>query len=1636
MSMFKRRERNKQINRTKATAAQLRRRQALFDLLEPRTLFTVLAAPTGVTATSPSISEIDLSWTNETGNTGYLVQESATPTGTFTTIATLGTNVTTDAVTSVPSGSTTVGLTAATSYSFRIEAINASGDSAPSTVLTAPTVTVAPTLTTAPGSATSVTLNWTAITGATSYVLSRSTDLNTWTTVSTLTTVSPATTPPVTYTNTGLTSGTTYYYRLTAVDASGSSAFSPVATVLASPTGLTLTSPSAGEVDLSWNDESGNSGYLVQAQTGTGSTLAWSTVATVPTDTTSYAVTSLPGTGSTTTPLAAGTSYSFRIVTLDGSADSLTSSTQSATTIPAAPALTTAVNSTTSVTLNWTAVTGASSYILTRSTDLSTWTPVTTLNPVGSATTPPVTYTDTTLSANTTYYYRLQAADASGNSDYSLIASVTTLLAAPTGVTATALSTSQVAVSWPSEAGAYGYSLQQQTGSTWANVSGAGSLSSSTNLFVVNNLATNTAYNFRLIANNTSGLSAPTAAIAVTTLANAPALTSTAASTTAITLNWGAITGATGYVVQESTDDATWSTINSPTASTLTYSATGLTADTLYFFRLAVTNAGGNSAWSPVDSQMTSIAANSNFTVASASSYSNLASWTSQPTASGFKLQVQSGSGSSATWTQVGDLIPGSATSYTISGLSPNTAYTYRLITENAAGDSAPTATVASTTRLARPRVTGLAGSDTSVVLNWANITGNTGYLVEASTDDSTWTVVTTTAANVVTSTVSSIPTTPSATPLVADTAYYFRVQATNANGNSSPSNVLTQTTLVVAPASLAVSNNATTSLTLGWTDSTGNDGYVVQKEIHSTWVTLATLATSTDTYVINGLHAGNTYNFQVLAVDGGGFSLPSAISGTTLPKSTVVTAVGATTTSIALTWPAIPGVTRYNVESSPDNISSSTWTSIATPTAGTTTYTDASISAANTVQYYKVQGVDAGGNGAFSSIVSAYSLDATPTTFAATSLSDTQVSLSWDAETSATYFRLEKQVTTTTGTGSSAVTTTTWPQVGGLIPGSATSYIIPNLTANTAYTFRLLAVNDGGGDSIPSATQTVTTKVPAPVVTLGTATSTTVPLSWPAVASATGYKVLRSTTPNDGFTQIGTVSIPTPALTTYTYTDSTAVQGTLYYYEVTASNAGGDSLPSNVATLTTLMTAPAQPTAVASETTSIDLGWTAVAGATGYIVQQQGTTTTGTGSTAVTTTTWTAVGGTQGAQADSLNVASLTSGTAYTFRLIAVDAAGNSLPSPTVTTSTLLAAPVATAVAATATSTTVTWPTVTGATSYVVQRSVDSGTWATVNSPTAVTGTTQTYTDTGLTAGTEYFYRVQAVNAGGNSQFSPVVSTTTLLAAPTSVTATSTSSSQITLAWAAQPTAAGFIVQQLGGTVSTPTWTQVGDQIESGATGTVIAGLTANTAFTYRVIAVDDGGSSLPSSSVSATTSTTVTKVKATPLSDTVISLGWTAVTGATGYKIYSEAAGGSAFALLTSVGSTTTGYTATGLTANTGYAFYVTATGAGAESAPSNTVNTSTLLSPPAGLAITADSTNPNTSLDFAWTQSTGNNGYLIQKLVGTIWTTVGTTAVGTNAYVATGLFPNVSYTFRISAINASGVSLPGASASFATA
>src|ERR1700722_14317645 len=188
----------------------------------PTAASTAPVAPLNLTATGGK-QQISLGWTASTGANSYNVKRAATNGGPYTT------------VTSPPGTSyTDTTVTNGTPYYYVVTAVNATGESgnsnqATATATAAPTPPAAPLNLTATGGTQQISLAWTASTGANSYNLKRAaSNGGPYTTVA-----SPAGTS---YTDTTVSNGTTYYYVVTAVSATGESANSNQASATPSAT--------------------------------------------------------------------------------------------------------------------------------------------------------------------------------------------------------------------------------------------------------------------------------------------------------------------------------------------------------------------------------------------------------------------------------------------------------------------------------------------------------------------------------------------------------------------------------------------------------------------------------------------------------------------------------------------------------------------------------------------------------------------------------------------------------------------------------------------------------------------------------------------------------------------------------------------------------------------------------------------------------------------------------------------------------------------------------------------------------------------------------------------------------------------------------------------------------------------------------------------------------------------------------------------------------------------------------------------------------------------------------------------------------------------------------------------------------
>jgi len=344
---------------------------------------TLPAQTTGLTATGGA-GQVALSWNAVSGATSYNLYRSTVSGGETLFLGGLTSTSYTDS-----------GLASSTGYYYTVAAVNSGGPGALSAEAAATTFVTAPAQVTgfsATGGSNKVTLNWTLTPNATGYNIYRSTSSGAEVLIKagfTSNAFSDPTVIPVTL----------YYYKVCGVNSGGSGAMSseasaiPILAVPAKPTGLAATA-GVRQVALRWNAVTGAKSYNIYRSTTSGAeTLIASGITT---------------NAFTNTGLANGATYFYKVTAVNAAGQSALSSQVSGRTT-ALPGIVTGLTATRSgsITLKWTPVTGATSYVVYRSTAKGTET----LYKSGVTL---ATFTDTSVSKNTIYYYRVCAVDAAG----------------------------------------------------------------------------------------------------------------------------------------------------------------------------------------------------------------------------------------------------------------------------------------------------------------------------------------------------------------------------------------------------------------------------------------------------------------------------------------------------------------------------------------------------------------------------------------------------------------------------------------------------------------------------------------------------------------------------------------------------------------------------------------------------------------------------------------------------------------------------------------------------------------------------------------------------------------------------------------------------------------------------------------------------------------------------------------------------------------------------------------------------------------------------------------------------------------------------------------------------------------------
>ena len=436
------------------------------------------AAPT-VTMTYSDSGKPKLTWNAVSGATSYRVFRSESR---GTGYSLLGTTTATSY--------TNTGAAVGKTYYYRVKAVNNVGTSGYSNIVSGKAKTAAPaapSVTIGNSSTGKPQLTWKAVSGAVKYEVYRSTRQNSGYSLL-------GTTTSTSYVNTGASTGTTYYYRVKAVNRNGmASGYSNIvsgkakAAAPAAPS-VTIGNSSTGKPRLTWKAVSGAVSYRIyrSESRGTGYSLLGTTSST------SY----------TNTGAKAGKTYYYRVkaVNRDGMASAYSNivSGKAKAAVPAAPSVTAGNSSTGKPRLTWKAVSGAVSYRIYRSESRGTGYSL-------LGTTSSTSYTNTGAKAGKTYYYRVKAVNRDGMaSGYSNIVSGKATLPAPVLNIGLSVSSGKPMLAWDAVPGATSYRIYRST----SRGTGYSLLATTTSTSYVNtSAAKGTTYYYRVKACNAAGLS-------------------------------------------------------------------------------------------------------------------------------------------------------------------------------------------------------------------------------------------------------------------------------------------------------------------------------------------------------------------------------------------------------------------------------------------------------------------------------------------------------------------------------------------------------------------------------------------------------------------------------------------------------------------------------------------------------------------------------------------------------------------------------------------------------------------------------------------------------------------------------------------------------------------------------------------------------------------------------------------------------------------------------------------------------------------------------------------------------------------------------------------------------------------------
>ncbi|MCY3897172.1 MAG: fibronectin type III domain-containing protein [Caldilineaceae bacterium] len=548
------------------------------------------------------------------------------------------------------------------------------------------------------------------------------------------------------------------------------------------------------------------------------------------------------------------------------------------------PVLTANADTANQVDISWTEVAGATEYSLWRyQHDTERWAPIDT-SIEGT------TYTDTTVVAGKTYTYQVSADGEQTWSDREQGHSAVTVGAYDASTVATPSATSSmISLSWSMVTGATSYELWRYDNS-WGTVGGTITATSYSDSAV--EIGKTYYYQVRAKGPNGDGAwSNRVNATVPTTTPGAPQNFSASPGDGQATLSWDAPlsnggSAITSYEYRYQMSGGSWSNwMDNGMSRTATVGS--LTNESAHNFEVRAENANGAGlVASDTATPMSTVPGiPAGLGVTSTGPTEITLSWTAVDGAASYQLQRRTNGGA---WGSPMDA--GSGTSYTDMDLAPSTTYDYEVRAVNAAGNSGWSGVVTSATTApeapdAVSDLDAMASAD-KITLTWSMPDGNgaaiSGYEIEVSDDDSSWSDLATLAATA---------TSYEHMNLGPGTMKYYRISAMNSVGTSAWSASAMATVAAVAPGKPTLyASPGDGMIMLSWvapaaTGGAAITGYTIQVSNNGTtgWGTLAAKAADATSHDHTGLAPGTTRYYRISATNSAGTGEWSDVQSATI---------------------------------------------------------------------------------------------------------------------------------------------------------------------------------------------------------------------------------------------------------------------------------------------------------------------------------------------------------------------------------------------------------------------------------------------------------------------------------------------------------------------------------------------------------------------------------------------------------------------------------------------------------------------------------------------------------------------------------------------------------------------------------